>query len=53
MKKSLIWLLTAITVAWLTLLPLAVPSGGVTPEAQWSYEDEMFVDDEYAFLFEE
>lgn len=53
MKKSVIWLLTALTVVWLALLPLAVPSGGVTPEAQMAYEDEMFVDDEYAFLFEE
>lgn len=53
MKKSVIWLLTALTVLWLAVLPLAVPSGAVTTEAQMSYEDEMFMDDEYAFLFEE
>lgn len=53
MKKSWIWLLTAVTVAWLALLPLVIPSGAVTPEAQQAYEDEMYVDDEYAFLFEE
>ncbi|MBQ8537933.1 MAG: hypothetical protein IJ461_11090 [Clostridia bacterium] len=53
MKKGMIWLLAAVTAAWLALLPLAIPSGAVTPEAQRAYEDEMYVDDEYAFLFEE
>lgn len=53
MKKTWIWLLAAVTALMLALIPLAVPSGAVTPEAQLAYEEDMFVDDEYAFLFEE
>ena len=53
MKKGLIWLLTLVTALFLALIPLVVPSGAITPEAQEAYEEDMYMDDEYAFLFEE
>lgn len=53
MKTTTIWLLAAVTAAFLALIPLVVPSGAITPEAQQAYEEDMFMDDEYAFLFEE
>lgn len=53
MKKTWRVWLTVLTLVWLALLPLVVPSGAVTPEAQRAYGEETPLDDEYAFLFEE
>lgn len=52
MKRKTIVTLTVLIFVMLALLPLAVPSGAVTIEANARYMDSMPMDDDYAFLYE-
>lgn len=50
MKRSVSWLLAVLVIVMLALVPFAIPSGIVTPEAQMRYDSELSTGDGYDFL---